>query len=59
MARIRQLITGKRKAKNKNAKYVYSIKKVFSQSKNKKTSNKKYSYTKKITVNGKSRYYYA
>ena len=49
----------RKSAKNRNAKYKkkYTIAQTTKTSNNKQTT--KYSYTKKITTNGKTRYYYA
>ena len=61
MAKVKQEITSKKKATNKNkkSKYTYKVSRTSSQTSKDNNETKKYAYTKKITTNGKTRYYYA
>lgn len=58
---IRQGIIKKKSARNKKKKpkYSFAIIKTISQTGRKGKVTKKFSYTKKILVNGKYRYYYS
>lgn len=60
MGKIKQSVNVKKKATRKDgkAKYTCSTSKSVTQTVN-NTSTTKYAYTKKITKNGKTRYYYS